>query len=188
MKTKKQASAEVFDLGNNVWRIVENNTVNIYLIVGTVKAMLIDTGYGEIDLPGIVSNITQLPLIVVNTHAHPDHSGGNDSFGVIHAHKDDFEGIRHYSRRRRFTLEPLNDNDSIDLGDRQIEIIHAPGHTAGSICLYDKAHTYLFTADTCNRMTWLFLDVCVSFPAYYQSLLRLRKYLNDDVIVCPGHT
>ncbi len=187
MATNNKASAEIFDLGNNVWRIVEKNTVNIYLVVGSAKAMLIDTGYGKIDLLGIVSNITTLPLIVVNTHAHPDHSGGNDAFGAIHAHKGDFEGIRHYSSRHGFSLEALNDNDSVDLGNREIEIVHAPGHTAGSICLYDKAHKFLFTADTCNRMTWLFLDVCVGFPAYYQSLLRLRKYIDDDLVICPGH-
>jgi glyoxylase-like metal-dependent hydrolase (beta-lactamase superfamily II) len=47
----------------------------MYLVTGTRRAMLVDTGMGLGDLAGMVRGLTDLPLTVVNTHGHPDHAG-----------------------------------------------------------------------------------------------------------------
>lgn len=64
----------------DVYMISEHNAATCYLVTGTKYAMLIDTGIGVGDLAGLVRGLTDLPLIVVNTHGHPDHMGANYQF------------------------------------------------------------------------------------------------------------
>ena len=59
---------------------IQTRNVTCYLLLGREKAMLIDTAYGEGDLPALIASITSLPLIVVNTHGHYDHTSGNAFF------------------------------------------------------------------------------------------------------------
>lgn len=56
------------------------NVANMYLLLGSEKALLIDTGNGLSDLPQAIGEITDLPLTVVNTHGHYDHIHGNYLF------------------------------------------------------------------------------------------------------------
>ncbi|MCQ2139009.1 MAG: MBL fold metallo-hydrolase [Bacteroidales bacterium] len=63
-----------------VYMISEHAAATCYLVTGTKAAMLIDTGIGVGDLAGLVRGLTDLPLIVVNTHGHPDHMGANYQF------------------------------------------------------------------------------------------------------------
>lgn len=65
---------------NGYYRIGSPEAVFCYLIIGTEKAMLIDTGYAYGDLKGAVRSVTDKPLIIVNTHGHCDHTGGNAQF------------------------------------------------------------------------------------------------------------
>lgn len=62
------------------YRIGSSEAVFSYLIIGKEKALLIDTGYGYGDLKAAVRSITDNPLIIVNTHGHCDHTGGNAQF------------------------------------------------------------------------------------------------------------
>lgn len=57
-----------------------NGTQNLYLLEGEDKALLIDTGYAVGNLKSFVKTLTKKPLVVANTHYHPDHSGGNGEF------------------------------------------------------------------------------------------------------------
>ena len=60
-----------------VWTLTNRWQNFMFLIVGEEKAMLIDTGYGEGNLREIVEGITDKPVMVVDTHGHFDHTGGN---------------------------------------------------------------------------------------------------------------
>ena len=44
----------------------------LYLVCGDERCLLVDTGWGVGDLPGLVASLTPLPVTVVNTHGHPD--------------------------------------------------------------------------------------------------------------------
>lgn len=69
-----------------------NCAVASFLIVGREKALLFDTGYGVADLKETVEQITKLPLYVVNSHGHVDHSSGNFRFpGPYYMHKADLD-------------------------------------------------------------------------------------------------
>lgn len=67
-------------LTDGIYRILADGKNCCELIVGTQKAALLDTGLGFCDLPGIVREITDLPLLILNTHSHIDHAGGNALF------------------------------------------------------------------------------------------------------------
>lgn len=89
MKTLAEKMFTVKPLMDNVYGI-SGSAVMMYLVVGKEKAMLIDTGYGFADVREIINKLTGLPLIVVNSHGHIDHSGGNFYFDEpVHIHKAD---------------------------------------------------------------------------------------------------
>jgi hydroxyacylglutathione hydrolase len=179
----------VFAEAENVWRIEESgNTgvgVNMYLVAGRDRAVLIDTGFGGGDLAGCVRGIANLPLAVVNTHAHGDHAGGNSQFPAVHIHRLDLEAVRPLSAG--VELVPIEEGLILDLGGRKLEVIEAPGHTAGSIVLLDSAANLLFAGDNNNPIVWLFLAECLPLEAYLRNLERLEQRSGEFETVLPGH-
>lgn len=84
--------AVVQQIDNMTWKFTEKflgENVYCYLLIGTEKALLIDTAYGFTDILGSIRDITPLPLMVVNTHGHFDHITGNYRFGEAYLHKKD---------------------------------------------------------------------------------------------------
>ena len=66
---------ETREVGEGIWAIDEQGTNTMYLIRGDEKCLLVDTGWGASNLPGLVKTLSTLPLIVVNSHGHLDHTG-----------------------------------------------------------------------------------------------------------------
>ena len=79
----------VSQLSKTVWRIEDAGMVSEYLITGDDRALLIDCGWGIGDLAKVVSGLTSLPLTVINTHGHPDHTCGNYQFESVTIHEGD---------------------------------------------------------------------------------------------------
>jgi glyoxylase-like metal-dependent hydrolase (beta-lactamase superfamily II) len=198
----------------NVWRIGDNVYDNMYLIEGTDKALLIDNGIGAVDLTKFIRKITALPVLVVVTHGHPDHVGSSNQFQSVYAHPDDFDAIKYFSQEEMkqqmlqylvqtpiadslkfevkdtlstFGLNPVKDGYIFDLGNRQIEVIHTPGHTRGSICLLDKQERLIFTGDHVKEEVWLHMDEALSVAEYLQSLKKLQNRSTDFDKVLSGH-
>jgi hydroxyacylglutathione hydrolase len=86
---KSTAVNKVYELGNGNYCIREANSTNCYLIVGEKKALLFDTAYGYENIQEIIESITNLPLIVVNSHGDPDHALGNCRFNEVYIHELD---------------------------------------------------------------------------------------------------
>lgn len=209
-KTVETTWLQVSEVADNVWRISDNGDDNMYLVVGTDSAMLIDTGLGVADLASVVNGLTKKPLMVFNTHAHPDHSGSNYQFEKIYIHPADLEDARPYSMPRempegsqqdnqvpeaeRYTGEiydpefvAIREGQIFDLGGRRIEIIHTPGHSAGEIVLLDKENKLLFTGDNTNALVWLWLPTCRPLSEYLSSLEKLQARTDEYDIIFPGH-
>jgi glyoxylase-like metal-dependent hydrolase (beta-lactamase superfamily II) len=72
-----QSWFEVRDLGDGIQLIAEPGHANSFLVSGTMTALLFDTGTGIVAISDVVRELTDLPLIVVNSHDHLDHRGGN---------------------------------------------------------------------------------------------------------------
>jgi hydroxyacylglutathione hydrolase len=201
-------------INDKVWRIADGDIDNIYLILGRDSALLIDNGTGAANLKDYLKSITTLPLIVVNTHSHPDHTGSINQFDKIHAHPDDFEMIKFFSSKEmrpklavtmgfnrvpdslKFhvtdssympVLVPVSDGYIFDLGDRKVEVIHVPGHTKGSICLLDHKDKLLYTGDNNNTLVWLHPQDALPLEIYLKSLQKLKNKEKQFTTLLPGH-
>lgn len=69
-----------------LWLIAEPSHVYSWLVVGSKRACLFDTGTGFAPIRPVVEEITSLPLTVVNSHYHFDHVGGNGEFESVSMH------------------------------------------------------------------------------------------------------
>jgi glyoxylase-like metal-dependent hydrolase (beta-lactamase superfamily II) len=79
----------------------------------------------------------------------------------------------------------LVDGDVIDLGDRRLRVIHAPGHTRGSILLYDEDLRWLYTGDVLNDSPVFDEMTGADIPSYVESMRRMGDL--DVAMVRPGH-
>lgn len=68
------------------WLVAEPGHVNCFLVAGTERAVLVDTGLGIADIRSAAGRLTDLPVLAVNTHSHSDHRGGNWRFTEVAAH------------------------------------------------------------------------------------------------------
>jgi glyoxylase-like metal-dependent hydrolase (beta-lactamase superfamily II) len=200
------------EVAPNTWRIDDHGIANVYLVIGTQRALLVDTGAGAADLRGFAQSLTALPLSVINTHGHPDHVGANFQFGAIMAPAADFAAIRQMATPedlrahagmlggavvpasdlyngpvQPLTLTAVKDGDMIDLGGRTLEVIESPGHTPGEIVLLDNRNKLLFAGDNSNTLVWLFLGNCLPLETYLRSLEKVEARAGEFSRVLPGH-
>lgn len=89
----------VTNYGKNRYAITSEEGVSVYLLVGSEKALVVDTGYAFANLREEVEKITSLPLMVVNTHGHLDHADGNFWFDgcPVYMHEKDWPVYEKYS-------------------------------------------------------------------------------------------
>ena len=130
-------------------------TCNAYLVLGSWNTLgdvntLIDVGVdGSViaEIEKTSTGVGKRPVEqVVITHEHFDHAGGVKEMkswchAKIYAYKK-FPGVD----------EVLKDGQTLRLGDRDFEVIHTPGHSSDSICLYCKEEGTLFSGDTPLRI------------------------------------
>ncbi|MBN2048612.1 MAG: MBL fold metallo-hydrolase [Anaerolineaceae bacterium] len=160
-----------------LYELEENGQVIVWLIVGSEKVLLIDTGFGAIDYHQKVREISDLPIMLVNTHIHPDHAAGNGQFDLAYCGKNDLPLLQVTSWNIEFTKAkqtlPLVDGDLLDLGGITIEVVEVPGHTPGSIALLWEERGILITGDTVNASVWLHLEHSLPLSVYSQSMEKL---------------
>lgn len=78
---------DVRELEDKVWLIAEPGHVNSFLVEGDDLAVLLDTGLGVADIRAVAERLSGKPLLVVNTHHHFDHTGGNLLFDEVAIHR-----------------------------------------------------------------------------------------------------
>ena len=89
---------------------------------------------------------------------------------------------------RRENHVALQDAEKIDLGGRQLEIMHTPGHTGGSVCILDKKYGAVFTGDSlCEQGIPLNFDHSASVETYRDSMRRLWEEAEGLACLFPGH-
>jgi len=222
-RLRRMASAaswfEIYEVDAATFAILEPRhyeEVISYLIVGEERAVLLDTGLGIGDIRTEVRRLTGRPVVVVNSHSHYDHVGGNHEFDDVWAFDDPLE-IGRIERgigpteaaafvppgsytdvpegfdRACYEIKPspvtrrLRDLDAIELGARTLTVYHTPGHSPGSICLLDSLESILFTGDTIYPGTLYAQFAESDFETYRRSLRRLTGMLGEVAYLCPAH-
>ena len=146
-----------------------------YLLIGEKSALLIDTGLGIADIKQVVDSLTSLPILVATTHIHWDHIGGHslfDNIAVYESEKDwlagkfpiplemvkknltrkpcDFPADFHIENYHIYQGKPsriLHDGEILDLGNRNVQVVHTAGHSPGHCCFYEPQKKYLYSGD-----------------------------------------
>lgn len=171
-------------IADGVWHIEDSRGGVMYLVAGQERALLIDTGWGTGDLPRLVATLTPLPVLVVNTHGHRDHTSGNGQFPQVYIHTRDLSLAQESGAR----LVAIYDGYRFDLGGRDIRVIGVPGHTPGSIGLLDRQARILFSGDSPRPgPIWLHLETSLTVQEFYHGLLRLRAFAGEFDVIAPSH-
>ncbi len=209
---------EVYKVAPGVFAIYEphqSEEVISYLIVGHKQALLFDTGMGISDIRKVISQLTSRPVVVLNSHTHDDHVGGNWEFSFVYGMDTDFtranaEGSREDAQAeiapgeicgelpkkfdsKTYATKPwkisrfIHDGFRIDLGARTLEVISTPGHTPDAISLFDRANGLLFTGDTYYPAPiWLFRPE-TDLDTFAKSIARLAALAPQVKVVLGAH-
>lgn len=192
-------SIEIIKLRDNLYLLDEAHEATGYLLIGEEKACLIDTMNGYNDLKKITSELTDKPIIVVNTHGHPDHIFGNVYFDkgymapvdidIANAFLGDPE-CREWLEKNDLVFppfEPVREGDVIELGGITLKVISIPGHTPGGILLLCPEERILFTGDSINHHLWMQLDHSLSIEDMVASVERILYLENEADYILHGH-
>jgi glyoxylase-like metal-dependent hydrolase (beta-lactamase superfamily II) len=177
----------VKEIAPNTWLFDENGGINLYLIAGDSRAVLIDTGFDGGWLPDTVASLTDKPVMLVHSHAHGDHTGGDMLYGEAWMHPDEFSDLLGQPDHDKMFLHPLVDGDTIDLGGRVLEVIHVPGHSPGGIALLDKQTRFLFSGDTVMVQPVFLQNPNSSAEDFAASLEKLSARKADFDLIYPCH-
>jgi len=171
-----------------------------YLLNGAERALIIDTGLGINNIHDEVIQLTDKPVVAAATHVHWDHIGGHKYFSEFYAHVRELDWLKGgfplpvsavkkmlascCELPESFDLESyeifqgtptrvLKDGDTIDLGGRNLRVLHTPGHSPGHMCFWEADRGYLFTGDLAYIGT-LFANYPSTQPeSYLQSLEKV---------------
>ena len=184
-----------------------------YLLCGTEKAVLIDTGLGVANIKDIVDSLTTLPVVVVTTHVHWDHIGGHKYFEnvAVHEAEEDWLSVRFpiplQAVKRNLMCKPcdfpndfiiedyqifkgisqqiLHDGDCLDLGNRKLMVIHTPGHSPGHCCFYEPDRKYLFSGDLIYKGCLDAFYPSTDPQLFWQSVRKIQNLSINRIL--PGH-
>lgn len=173
----------------NMWVVETTDMTTMYIVEGTERAMLIDTGTKTENLDSIVKLITQKPLDVVVTHIHPDHAGNMYFFDQVFFHLADTVLMGLFGKNYSGKISFINDGHIFDLGGTKLEVVFTPGHTPGSIVLIDRAKGNCYSGDSFGSgQVWMQLQPQVSMAVYAESCRKMEALMDEGItkIYC-GH-
>lgn len=177
---------EIIKINEKTWRI-EDGGVRFFLLAGTEKALLIDSGMTVHNAKEIAESIVDLPIELLNTHADMDHIGSNAEFERFYMNPAEASNYYH-GQNRSGEIVPVTDGDIIDLGGRKLEIVTLPGHTPGSIAVLDPVTRALISGDPIQDGNIFMFGVQREMHAYILSLEKLEeKYKGRFDTIYPSH-
>ena len=166
----------------------------------TREAVVIDPGDQPTDILDVLGGKRLIPLYIINTHGHPDHLAADEEVrqatgAKILIHEDDAKIFDAPSSWLKFAFSSkvphidrkLKDGDGIKFGSSFLKVIHTPGHSRGSVCLYSEADAILFSGDTLFYNNYGRTDLPWSEDEKMMGSLKKLLALPSDTRVLPGH-
>ncbi len=183
-------------------RIVLNGDipVNCYIIEHNKKCYVVDPGYEKEVVQNYISQKKFEVLGILLTHGHIDHIGAIDAFDVpVYIHENEFElfkdnyknGFMRFGREVPYNIETLEfvkivAGSILPIDEKNIEVIHTPGHTQGGVCY--KLDNDLYTGDTLFQSEVGRWDLPTgSEQTLKKTIVALIDSQPDSVNVYPGH-
>ena len=168
-------------ISDTIWRYHDVCGCTSYLVVGERRAAMIDCGMLPGPIMPMIREITQLPVDLLLTHAHPDHYGAAAEFEHIWMHEKDIAaldemepvfagmGVAPLPRER---LHAFADGQLFDLGGADLQAVELTGHTPGSTVFVYEAEKAIFSGDAVGSGDIVLMAVpkAFSISAYRQSL------------------
>jgi len=185
--------------------VITNRWQNfMYLLVGEHRSLLIDSGYGEGNLREFVEEITEKPIMVINTHGHFDHTGGNGWWPEVRMAQSSYQDCRlpfEPIQEKWFSQKPyknfeaifVSDGDILELGNHEVEVISIPAHHDGSIALLDRKFRVLFTGDELESGQVLLFVGCKNsqfkriVSSHKANMEKLKARRAEYDFICPAH-
>ena len=198
----------VEDLGEGTFAIGEPRYYQqnySYLIVGTTRALLFDSGSGTRDVSSVVGRLTRLPVTVMVSHLHFDHFGGIAPFehvALIDLPETRADMSGSFFRPGRYEYMGLVDGRAapsirvgewlapgsiIELGGRSVRVLSTPGHTPTSVALFDAQNKWLFIGDFIYPTTLYAFLPGASLSAYQATAKMLLDTLPSDAVLWTAH-
>lgn len=169
---------QTIKMDDNTWRM-EDGFVRFFLLAGNEKAVLIDSGVDCPNAKELAQELTDLPIMLINTHGDGDHTSGTAAFAEICMGEKDYTGCGVSERFPKTSLRAVQDGEIIDLGGRRLEIIAIPGHTAGSIAILDVERRRLFAGDSVQK-GHIYMFGGKRVPESFENSLRKLIKRSDD--------
>jgi len=183
-------------------RVIGPVATNLHVLADprTREAIAIDTAIPS--LAWIAEELAQRDWslkLIVSTHGHWDHIGDN---AAVAAHTGADIAVHPLDRTRLTAPKPLSapfeippsvpavelaEGGEVRFGAIRLQVMHTPGHTEGSICLYEPDQGLLFSGDTLFQGGWGRVDLPGGDPVAMVASLGRLLTLDDAVRVFPGH-
>ena len=202
----------ITEIGKKTYLINEYGLDCIYLIEGSRRTLVIDTGAGYCGLKLLIGRLTPLPFDVALTHGHIGHAGGIRQFDDVYIHPEDIALAKSITIKSRAeygshsrnsgnenvwgdfsndftqwngepTLRQLYDGLIFELGGRCVRTLYTPGHTTGSCSFIDDKSHICFTGDACNPN----LKVNTFISTTVRGLFNIRKHIEEFDQIFGGH-
>ncbi|OSS43001.1 Hydroxyacylglutathione hydrolase [Desulfurella amilsii] len=175
---------------------------NCYIVHDCKQAIIIDPGGDAEKIISIIENKHLKPQLIVNTHYHFDHTGANfdiknmfnipiaiggkDAQFLQNAYKDALMFMIDAKKSPKADIL-LKEGDEVTFGDIKFNIIETPGHTIGSICLYNRENKVLFSGDTLFFESIGRYDLPTGNLDDLMASINKILVLNENIAVYPGH-
>jgi hydroxyacylglutathione hydrolase len=195
----------MFNIQSFTFSPVQENMYILYNEAG--DCIVIDPGcyfsYEKEELQEFMSKSGLTPKMLLNTHCHLDHVFGNkfvaETYGLIlHIHENEKKVLDYAPTSGLMWNLPfdnyqgelifLKEGDKISLGDDELEILFAPGHSPGSICFYSRQQNFIISGDVLFKMSIGRTDLPGGNHQTLLNSIRQKLFvLPDETVVYNGH-